>query len=389
MMPFFIFGMFRSGTTSLARALNAHPEISCASDPAAPLFKAFRSHVAAGIGMDVPAGTPLQDYYGNPDGARLFSKIWDGAKLDLPLGQRDRDNLIQAMLPGCQQFSANLASHLPDLRGATFGELLDDLLAKVVAAYPSTGRAVGIKEVWSNEFAPAILRSDPRARVVFVVRDPRAVAASKNVLAEKYPWDFLARQWRKTTAVALAAARSPQYGERVHLLRYEDLVQDPESQMRRICKHLQIDWHADVLDGAKYQGGDGKAWQQNSSHGATSRSFNSQSVERWRSILSPRETALVELICQAEMTACGYEPTQPDMADALCANPGGAPVVPMADVAQWMKGQVDGSPAHTRSSVAQACETRMKLATGNVADAEVGWLFLHHDLFAAVASGQR
>ena len=61
---------------------------------------------------------------------------------------------------------------------------------------------VSFKEVWTNEFAPAFLRSFRNSKVLFVIRDPRAVAASKNVTSEKYSLLFLARQWRKLAWLA-------------------------------------------------------------------------------------------------------------------------------------------------------------------------------------------
>lgn len=386
MTPFYIFGMFRSGTTSLARAINAHPDMSCASDPAAPLFKTFRSHVAERLGQDIPPQTPLQDYYDNAEGAALFTQIWDDATLSLPVSAGEREDLIAAMLPGCRSYSANLAAHLTDLKGETFQELLDDLLAMVASTYPSNARAVGIKEVWSNEFAPAILRSDPRAKVVIVVRDPRAVAASKNVLTEKYPWDFLARQWRKTSAVALALTRSKVFAGRVELLRYEDLAQRPDASLRGIVSFLGLDWSEDILDASKYRDGDGSAWKQNSSHGATTGSFNARSVERWRSILSREQQTLVELICHREMSALGYDPETLAGFDQLCADPAAAPVIPFEQVAKWMDGQVDASAGHTQDSVRLACEVRGACESGALGDTDVRRLFLHDDLYAAVAS---
>ena len=43
MKTFFITGMFRSGTTLVSRMFHSHPEIACASDPFAPVFKMFRN----------------------------------------------------------------------------------------------------------------------------------------------------------------------------------------------------------------------------------------------------------------------------------------------------------------------------------------------------------
>ena len=41
----FISGMFRSGTTLVARMLASHSEVVCASDPFLPLYKHIRNKV--------------------------------------------------------------------------------------------------------------------------------------------------------------------------------------------------------------------------------------------------------------------------------------------------------------------------------------------------------
>ena len=51
MQRLYVTGMFRSGTTTLSRALNTHPEIAFASDPFLDLFKILRSDVAAELGQ--------------------------------------------------------------------------------------------------------------------------------------------------------------------------------------------------------------------------------------------------------------------------------------------------------------------------------------------------
>lgn len=57
----FIKGMFRSGTTHLARIHHAHDVIACASDPFRPFFNCLRDAVAEDIGYTVDSFDPLGD----------------------------------------------------------------------------------------------------------------------------------------------------------------------------------------------------------------------------------------------------------------------------------------------------------------------------------------
>mgnify|MGYP001218363097 CR=1 FL=1 len=69
-------GMFRSGTTLLARMLDSHPSICLASDPFAPLFKCFRDEIAYNlIGESFDINSPLNDYYFDQVQQNLFQAI--------------------------------------------------------------------------------------------------------------------------------------------------------------------------------------------------------------------------------------------------------------------------------------------------------------------------
>lgn len=92
----------------------------------------------------------------------------------------------------------------------------------------------------------------PEARFIFVLRDPRAVAASmmrvlrKSLAQGKRPPSFapslvgagesIARYW----AAGFAAADA--MPERVLTLHYEDLVAEPEATARRMCDFLGLPW---------------------------------------------------------------------------------------------------------------------------------------------------
>ena len=63
MNQLFITGLFRSGTTFLARALNAHPELSVASDPYFEFWKLLRNKWYGGRDAEFNTAAPLSDYF--------------------------------------------------------------------------------------------------------------------------------------------------------------------------------------------------------------------------------------------------------------------------------------------------------------------------------------
>lgn len=334
----FVTGMFRSGTTLVARMLATHPALAFASDPYAPMFKALRNAVAERQTDAVfDNDAPLDDYYFDPDKTALLdaTRSVDLSTIAAPddLGQL-RDKLVRQ----CQAYSPHICPLLNQLEGSNFAELFESGFRIVAEAYGHDGeQSVGIKEVWAGEFVWPLLASFPDANAVVIVRDPRAVAASKNVHTEKYPWLFLTRQWRKLAALAWLAAHDDSLGGRIHLVRYEDLVERPEENIRALCRSSKLDYEERLINPAEYRDGDDAPWFQNSSHYAEVRAFNPASIGRWRDVLSSQETEFVEAVCWPEMRLFGYElerfdPNNPD--EVTFDLP---PVIARDELAAWIR----------------------------------------------------
>lgn len=100
------------------------------------------------------------------------------------------------------------------------------------------------------EHIAAIARLLPEAHFVHVIRDGRAVAASRRHLAFGPGPDIAAqaRDWRrKVEATRMQSAACPHYME----VRYEDLLARPEAVLRTICVDLELEYDATMLDFAR------------------------------------------------------------------------------------------------------------------------------------------
>ncbi len=341
----FVSGMFRSGTTLLARMLDAHPRIALASDPYLPFFKAFRTRMAAGLGIVVDADAPLGDYYFSATGLALFETIQE-ASLDVPLDRTELAGLRERIRAYGGDYAPRLMPHLERVTGETYAEALHSMLGVVEEHGGKRGaEVVGFKEVWADEFIPCVARSFPDARFIQIVRDPRAVCASKNSRRPRYPWLFLARQWRKLAALAWSYGGAARFDGRVLRLRYEDLVTEPEKTARDVCDFLGLPYADVMVVPAGWVDGAGRPWAQNTSFGVGERRFDAGAIERWRQALASEEVALVETLCGPEMALHGYGLTVTDRAgadDLVLA----APRVSDGDLAPWIH-EVGGNDALT------------------------------------------
>jgi len=127
--------------------------------------------------------------------------------------------------------------------------------AGAVRAFFETYAAKHGKPRWGDKTPAYMLsiqrigRTLPESRFIHLIRDGRDVALSQSARAlnEQPPPAEQAARWIKRIGKAreqAAALKGPRYVE----ARYEDLVREPETTLRRICEFIDLPWDDAVLD---------------------------------------------------------------------------------------------------------------------------------------------
>jgi hypothetical protein len=143
----------------------------------------------------------------------------------------------------------------------------------------------------------------PNGRVVFLIRDPRAVVASYMTVNQQWAEGSdaytLARGWRSHVDDHV---RQWQDDPRVRLVRYEQLVRAPEAELRQVLDFAGLrDETSAILNRQPTEKlGTG-------SLGPASR-VSDDNVDVWRSRLTRRHLALIEGATSARMPVLGYTP---------------------------------------------------------------------------------
>lgn len=273
--PIFIIGTERSGSNLLRLMLNAHSAVAVPHPP----------HILNYF-------SPLLKYYGDLAEPRRMKRLIKDvlALLDThiyPWEIRIDPGIFQTDPPPVDLFGI-------------FSRIYDEYLR-------GTGkRRWGNKSTFMIHHAGTVLDAYPNAKFLWLVRDPRAVAASskKSVFSPFHPY-YTARLWRTQQIEGLKLLDSLSE-KNIILVRYEDLVTDPESSLAGICAFIDEEYEPGMLEfhrtgSARKSAGLSASWVNSASPVQTGR------LSAYRKDLTRRQGRVVELVAAGLMDRFEYE----------------------------------------------------------------------------------
>lgn len=260
----FIGGAGRSGTTLLRNMLDAHPLVALPNESHF-VMKAYSALAGAGRTSDI-------------------NLAWQTIR-------HHRDFVGWGL--GEEPVLSLMAKHPP----ASYA----DLIRVIFAAYThSAGKPFSADKTPLNALSFRLYgQMFPTSHFLHLVRDPRAVCMSAVV----QPWTrrgiaAAATTWRSFVQVASDARRD--MGERILELRYEDLMEQPERELRGICSFLGIAFSPRMLEYRRSArtpvGGHARgAWMP-----------LNPNLRRWQTALSHHDVCVIEYLCGQQMDRLGY-----------------------------------------------------------------------------------
>jgi len=189
----------------------------------------------------------------------------------------------------------------------------DDLFVVLLALYAqSRGKErAGEKSPRHIFYVPELSELYPQSRFLCLIRDPRAVVRSER--ATSWGSQSITRITRRWCRVVDAAEKlvGTVPAERFRIVRYEDLVADPETQLRSICDFLGETFELEMLrfeERAAVERGFrvDEVWKEK-----TLSAVDADRAELWHTALTPAEIRLIEGLAGSRMLRHGYEPTAP------------------------------------------------------------------------------
>lgn len=272
----FIVGMARSGTTLLSEILNAHSQI---------------------------AASPETHY---------FRKYWTDEQKST---MEKRIILTEEFLDGNEfkqfGFSKKQKQEIRAELLAAIRKGLPQILDVVLTHY----RLKHNKPIWCEKtpvhmlYLPHIAKLFPEAKFIFLVRDPRDICLS----LKKVPFNAgstvsIARRWKRYARLSVSYQR--QYQGKLLVVKYEDLIRQPERQIMKICQFLNIDYQSDMLkqeNGPATFDGEKEYWKLNAI-----KPIDKNNYDKWRYEMKPGEIYFLQKYLRREMRYYNYA-VQPKM----------------------------------------------------------------------------
>lgn len=275
--PILICGVGRSGTSLLQSMLHAHPEV--VFPPETHFFRRYLAKGAVRAKLEAEGPMAFVD--------RLTADE-DFARADVDAGA-----LVER--------TVRATSHGFDLL-----EVFRSFLATI--AEREGVERVGDKDPRNIDHLPALRRAFPRAHVIHVIRDPRDVLLSRT----KAAWSASRPWWIHPMIYREQLARGRRhglrhFGKRYLELRYEDLITEPEAELRRICDHVGIDYDPRMLDFGQAARGlvDERemSWKRE-----TLGPLLPKNAGKWRKALNATQIRWTERLCSRALRNHGYIP---------------------------------------------------------------------------------
>ncbi|MEA5577330.1 sulfotransferase [Anabaena sp. UHCC 0451] len=272
--PIFIVGMPRSGTTLMTAMLSAHPHIAIPSET-----HFLRHWIKQYSHLDLTNPTHFADFWQEFTHSQHFSRLdinpQTTYRLILNTGKTDFPTI----------FTSILQEYATQRQKTRWGEKT-----------PDHYQSLNLLFDWY-----------PQAKIIWMVRDPRAVTASLLTM----PWanSYVNRHaitWRDS----IQQLKKWVEDQRVISINYENLINHTEAILKQVCEFINEDYTSMMIFGRSqttsplinYQG----SAKINKSQAL--KQIDSTPIYKWQAQLSSTEIAIIEQITRCEMLAQNYHP---------------------------------------------------------------------------------
>jgi len=300
--PVFICGHPKSGTSLITALFDGHPEIL--SYPEETMF--FRRFLPAIEGKTFEEQLVLAE--------TLLIHIFEWNSENPPAHQRDypdRD-YSEISFEAVREEMRRQIPHEPE-SPCEFLNTAVTSFGKVSGFLSAETRHWIEKTPYNEYYADQIFNWWTGAQCIHIVRDPRDNFISYQKKHKNWSATMFGKNWVKSIRAGLENRKK--FGDsRYFILRFEDLLTNPEETMQTLTDFIGIEWHESLLLPTRT----GDVWRGNSMFAGEFQGISQKPLFRWKSELGQFDHAILQTVCGREMANLGYSLPELDRSGFNC-----------------------------------------------------------------------
>ncbi len=274
---FFIVGVQRSGTTLLQTLMSKHPKI--AMEPRSIAFRIIS----------------------------CFKNVYD---LFYPNLAVDKTAFLKWLI--LNDDKGRLAELIDHQHLQQYGSIQELVTQSISKKIQQENKVIwGDKSPNLQHYISDLLLLIPHAKIIHIVRDGRANAYSMSLRSYRH-LKLSAQQWVDGNIYGLVN-ESMIGKENYKIIKYEELLSQPEIALQSVCDFLQIPYAQEMLDLSNKRLAADKSYVKSF--------FDRSKIDKWKTQLSTQEIKQIELIQGPLLQKLGYELLQTSEATKFKALP--------------------------------------------------------------------
>lgn len=279
--PFFVFGSGRTGSTLLASLLNNHEEVFLPSEQYALPYALMKWHLYRHLGWNSICKLVVHEF------SRPINNLSWNISADL-------QSAILSSLESVPKEEQN------------FEKIVTAIFSQYGSQFQQSFSRYGDHSPVTSEFGELVAREFRDSPVIFMIRDPRDVVLSYQKLKDHNTQALpipAAKKWLRSIET-LDKLKQIIPSEKLMIMRYEDLVNEPESTMRTCIQLLGLNFNSEILN--RKESPDVLNVGDLPFHSNLGSGINTSSVGRWKNGLSNEILSDILPIVEGRMVEFNY-----------------------------------------------------------------------------------
>lgn len=145
--------------------------------------------------------------------------------------------------------------------------------------------------------------------IIHMIRDPRDVLASWKNVTKAPGKDYLDAIANCYDSMLYAIQNAKKYPDKYYVLKFEDLLDNPETEAKNLCKFINLNYDPKMIDADQFKSKVGKKgrWTPNTAFEEKIDGISKKPIGRWPEKLTSEEVFLCDMVNGKLMSKFGYE----------------------------------------------------------------------------------